>query len=68
MSQKNIEKLETLQETVKQSNLFAEEEKSIILEKIQEWRHEDEAMNLIPKKLAEISEKMNPILDELGFL
>ncbi len=68
MNKKKEEHLERIKEAVYHSPHFDENEKSLILEKIEEWRHEDEAMRFIPSKLVALSEKITPILEEMGLL
>ncbi|NPA81896.1 MAG: hypothetical protein GXO31_04755 [Epsilonproteobacteria bacterium] len=68
MHHKHHEKLEQVKEAVKNSPDIEELKKSLILEKIEEWKHEKEAFELIPKKLAELEEKLEPILKEIGLL
>ena len=62
------EKIEKIEKAVKDSKKIENADKKLILEKLQEWRHEKEAINFIPEKLAEISKSINPILDELGLI
>jgi len=67
--QLKLEDIERLQNKVKEHPTIDEMKKSLILEKIEEWKHDEEAMSLIPNKLREIYEEdILPILDELGFL
>jgi len=65
MSEKRIDQIK---EAVERSVSLEDMEKSLILEKIEEWKHEDEAMSFIPEKLLELSEKVGPILEEMGLL
>ena len=44
------------------------EEKSMTLEKIAEWKLEDKAFSLLPNELEKLSEKIVPILEEIGLL
>ncbi|RUM57913.1 MAG: hypothetical protein DSY40_00325 [Nautilia sp.] len=67
--QLKLEDIERLQNKVKEHPTLDDLKKSLILEKIEEWKHDEEAMALIPNKLREIYEEdILPILDELGFL
>ena len=67
--QLKLEDIERLQNKVKEHPTLDDLKKSLILEKIEEWKHDEEAMALIPNKLREIyEEEILPILDELGFL
>jgi hypothetical protein len=62
------EKLEKLKVAVDQTKHLNEEEKSLTLQKIEEWRLEDRAMELLPAQLNEISKKIVPMLEEVGLL
>ncbi len=56
-----------IKEKVKKAKHIEEKKKSVILEKIEEWRHDKEAVNLIPSLLMKYyKEDIKPILDELG--
>jgi hypothetical protein len=64
-----LEDVEKLQKKIKEHPTLDELKKSAILEKIEEWKHDKDAMALIPNKLREIYDKeILPILDELGFI
>ena len=59
--------VENIKEKVKKAKHIDDEKKSVILEKIEEWRHDKEAVSLIPNLLMKYYEKdIKPILDELG--
>ncbi|RUM68686.1 MAG: hypothetical protein DSZ05_00690 [Sulfurospirillum sp.] len=60
------EKVEKLQKAVKEAEHLTPEEKSITLEKIAEWKLEDKAFSLLPLELEKLSEKIVPILEEIG--
>lgn len=62
------EMIEKLKEAIHENEVIPQGEKSLMLEKIEEWRHEDEALSYIPEKLAEISQKITPMLKEIGLL
>jgi hypothetical protein len=67
--QLKLEDIDRLQNKIEEHPTLDELKKSAILEKIEEWKHDEEAMALIPNKLKEIyDEEILPILDELGFL
>jgi len=67
--QLKLEDIERLQNKVKEHPTLDELKKSAILEKIEEWKHDEEAMSLIPNKLRELYDnEILPVLDELGFL
>jgi len=56
-----------IKEKVKNAEHIDEKKKSVILEKIEEWRNDEKAMALIPNLLMQYYEKdIKPILDELG--
>ncbi len=61
-------KIEKIKDAVKKSSNISEDEKNLMYQRLEEWRHEDDAMRIIPEKLAEISMSIRPILKELGFL
>ena len=61
-------KIEKIKDAVKKSSTISEDEKNLMYQRLEEWRHEDDAMRIIPEKLAEISMSIKPILKELGFL
>ena len=59
--------IEKIKERVKKAKHIDEKKKSVILEKIEEWRNDEKAMSLIPNLLMKYYEKdIKPILDELG--
>ena len=59
--------VEKIKDKVKNSKHIDEKKKSVILEKINEWRQDEKAMNLIPSLLMKYYEEdIKPILDELG--
>ncbi len=62
------QKIEKIKEAVEKSPNIADEEKNLMYQRLEEWRHEDEAMHLIPDMLAEISVEIRPILKEIGLL
>jgi hypothetical protein len=61
-------KINKIKEAVKDSPKISEDEKNLMYQRLEEWRHEDEAMRLIPDMLAEISVEIRPILKEIGLL
>ena len=66
---KKLEKLEQLQKKIEMHPTIDEMKKSLILEKIEEWKHDEDAMALIPNKLNELYEDdIKPILVELGLI
>ncbi len=62
------EKVEKLEKAVKEAEHLTPEEKSMTLEKIAEWKLEDKAFSLLPLELEKLSEKIVPILEEIGLL
>ena len=67
--QKHLENIEKLEKAVEIHPNIEDMKKSLILEKIEEWKHDEEAMEIIPNKLAELYEEdIKPILVELGLL
>lgn len=65
---KHHEKLEKIKEAIKNSKNLSEEEKSNAISHIKEWYEEDKAFGLLIEELLKMSEKFEPILDELGFI
>ncbi|WP_281951775.1 hypothetical protein [Nitrosophilus kaiyonis] len=69
---KHHEKLQALKEAIEANPKLSQEEKSNAIAHIEEWYEEDKAQGIlwdeIKNKLLEISEKLGPILDELGFM
>jgi hypothetical protein len=66
--QAHKEKVEKLEKAVKEAKHLSPEEKSVTLEKIAEWKLEDKAFALLPNELEKLSEKIVPILEEVGLL
>ena len=67
--QKHLENIEKLQKAVEIHPSIKDMKKSLILEKIEEWKHDEEAMDIIPNKLVELYEDdIKPLLVELGLL
>ena len=59
--------VDKIKEKIKKAKHMDEHKKSVILEKIEEWRHDKEAVSLIPSLLMKYyKEDIKPILDELG--
>jgi len=56
-----------IKEKVKNAKHIDEKKKSVILEKIDEWRNDEKAMALIPNLLMKYYEKdIKPILEDMG--
>jgi uncharacterized protein (DUF169 family) len=67
--QEHLENIEKLQKAVENHPSLEEMKKSLILEKIEEWKHDEDAMALIPNKLLELYEEdIKPILVEVGLI
>jgi len=62
------EKIEEVIQHVQKSEKIAEENKPLILEKLEEWREEDEAINDISVKFQNWWMEMEPIFAELGWI
>lgn len=68
MSKSNMKHLEMVKDSIDRSNTLSEEEKSASFKKIEEWIADDRAMETWADDLALISEKIKPILAELGLI
>ncbi len=68
MSSKHKEHIEKLEKAVSEAKHMSDEEKSMTLEKIAEWKLEDKAFSLLPGELEKLSQKIVPILEEIGLL
>jgi len=67
--QKHLEDIERLQKKIEAHPTMEEMKKSLILEKIEEWKRDKDAMSLIPNKLLKLYEEdIKPILVELGLI
>lgn len=62
------EKINKIKDAVKNSPKIPDTKKDLMYQRLEEWRHEDEAMRIIPDILAEISVEIRPILKEIGLL
>lgn len=62
------EQVKKLEKVVQEAKELSPEEKSVTLEKLAEWKLEDKAFSLLPDELAKISEKIVPMLEEVGLL
>ncbi len=65
---KHHEHVTKLEEAIKNADHLSDEEKSMTLEKIAEWKLEDKAFSLLPNELAKLSQKIVPLLKEVGLL
>jgi len=55
-------------EKIQKSNYIAEEDKPLIIEKIQEWKKEKTAISELNNKLQEWWLKVEPIFAEIGLV
>lgn len=62
------EKIEEVIEYVQTSEKVSEENKPLILEKLEEWREEDDAINDISVRFQNWWMEMEPIFAELGWI
>ena len=62
------QKVEKLEKAIRESEEMTPEEKSVTLEKIAEWKLEDKAFGMLPGELQKLSERVIPILEEIGLL
>ena len=65
---KHHDEVAKLEKKIKEAEHLTPEEKSLTLEKIAEWKLEDKAFSLLPLELKKLSEKIVPILEEVGLL
>ncbi len=68
MSKSNMKHLEMIKDSISDAKTLTEEEKSASFKKIEEWITDDKAMDTWAKDLELISEKIKPILAELGLI
>lgn len=61
-------KIETAQEHIRNAKDISEEEKSAILEKIEEWKKEDAAIGDLMTHLRQWWIKVEPIFAEIGLV
>lgn len=61
-------KIDTVIEKVKDSDKISEEKKSAIMQKLKEWRDEDEAINDIAVRFENFWIEMEPIFAEMGWV
>lgn len=62
------QKIEEVIQHVQKSEKVSEESKPLIIEKLKEWREEDEAINDIAVKFENWWLEMEPIFAELGWI
>ena len=63
---KKQQRLQKIKDALSNSPHLTKEEKSIAIDKIQEWIVEDKAENLLYEELVKIAQKIEDILGELG--
>ncbi len=68
MSKKNLIHLEKIKDAISNSDKMSDKDKSLAIQKIQEWYNEDKGMDLLQEQLIKISEEITPILREVGLL
>ncbi len=61
-------KIEKALEKIQNSNTIAEEDKPVIIEKIEEWRDEKAGLSDLNNKLEEWWLKVEPIFAEIGLV
>jgi hypothetical protein len=62
------QKLDNIKEAIHQTDTITEDEKTLAVQKIEEWYVEDKAMELLPEQLMQITKQIRPILVEMGLL
>ena len=62
------EKIEEVIQHVQKSKKVSQEDKPLILEKLEEWREEDEAINDVTVRFQKWWMEMEPIFAELGWI
>jgi hypothetical protein len=62
------EKIEKVIQHVQKSEKVSEEDKPLILEKLEEWKEEDEAINDVTVRFQKWWMEMEPIFAELGWI
>ncbi|UFH58210.1 hypothetical protein [Sulfurovum mangrovi] len=62
------EKIEEVIQHVQKSEKVTEEDKPLIIEKLEEWREEDEAISDISVRFQNWWMEMEPIFAELGWI
>jgi hypothetical protein len=65
---KNHEKLEKIKDAISNHKGLSEDEKSNAFKHIEEWYEQDKAFGVFIGELANISQKIKPILEELGLV
>ena len=62
------QKIDTVIEKVEASNAIDQEKKSAIMQKLKEWREEDDAINDVAVRFENFWMEMEPIFAEMGWV
>lgn len=62
------QKIDTVIEKVKASNEITEEKKSLIMQKLKEWREEEDAINDVAVRFENFWMELEPIFAEMGWV
>ena len=62
------QKIDTVIEKVKASNEITEEKKSMIMQKLKEWREEEDAINDVAVRFENFWMELEPIFAEMGWV
>ncbi len=62
------QKIDTVIEKVKASDEITEEKKSLIMQKLKEWREEEDAINDVSVRFENFWMELEPIFAEMGWV
>jgi len=62
------QKIDTVIEKVKASDDITEEKKSLIMQKLKEWREEEDAINDVAVRFENFWMELEPIFAEMGWV
>ena len=62
------QKIDTVIEKVKASDNITEEKKSLIMQKLKEWREEEDAINDVAVRFENFWMELEPIFAEMGWV
>ena len=62
------QKIDTVIERVKASDEITEEKKSLIMQKLKEWREEEDAINDVAVRFENFWMELEPIFAEMGWV
>jgi|LGOV01.1.fsa_nt_gb hypothetical protein len=62
------QKIDTVIEKVKASDEITEEKKSLIMQKLKEWREEEDAINDVAVRFENFWMELEPIFAEMGWV